>query len=83
MSLRSYFLYGGHVACMTESKTWITFLVAHTQKLEALSTILAKLEGLPCADHKLKIESQTDKHTNIETSISRIDTSISFMQKEY
>lgn len=54
---------------------------AHTQKLEALSTILAKLEGLPCADHKLKIESQTDKHTNIETSISRIDTSISFMQK--
>lgn len=53
----------------------------HTQKLELLSSISSKLSNLPCADHKLKIENQTDRHTNIETSISRIDTSISFMQK--
>lgn len=54
---------------------------SHSQKLDSLTVLSAKLEGLPCVDHQHKLENQMDKHSNIETAISKIETSISFMQK--
>lgn len=54
---------------------------SHTQKLDSLISLSTKLEGLPCGDHQHKLENQMNKHSNIETAISKIETSISFMQK--
>jgi hypothetical protein len=54
---------------------------AHSDKLDVLSSISEKINNLPCQDHKLKIEKQIDKHGSIESSISSINTSITYMQK--
>lgn len=53
----------------------------HSEKLELLTSISTKLGTLPCADHKSQLERQVDKHGSIETSISSINTSITYMQK--
>ena len=54
---------------------------SHSQKLDSLTALSTKLDGLPCVDHQHKLENQMDKHSNIESAISKIETSISFMQK--
>lgn len=55
--------------------------ISHSQKLDSLTALSTKLDGLPCVDHQHKLENQMDKHSNIESAISKIETSISFMQK--
>lgn len=54
---------------------------SHSQKLDSLTAVSTKLNGLPCIDHQHKLDNQMDKHSNIESAISKIETSISFMQK--
>lgn len=58
---------------------------AHTKKIEKLSTssssVCAKISDLQCADHKMKLEKQIESHSGLETSIARIETSISFMKE--
>lgn len=54
---------------------------SHAQKLDALISLTTKMDGLPCVDHQHKLENQMNKHTSFETTIGRIETSISFMQR--
>lgn len=53
----------------------------YTDKLEAMSTITSKLETLPCLEHGHKIDNQVEKHNTLEVSISKLNTSIEYMQK--
>lgn len=53
----------------------------YNDKLEKMSAISAKIEGLPCLEHGSKIDNQTEKHNNLEVSITQVNTSIIYMQK--